>query len=157
MWSGITWWDWTHAHQRNWILTSAPLATSSWSVFDAHHRAMNRLHANIFFSSFYWWHIEYKGWMCERLLNLQEIYVSGQNICIEVYGNSVGTVTPCAPASRHKFTYFITITKHTLLFRSWEIRFYSCRPVHAPEWLALAMLKHEVHVIASRLAGYDIN
>ena len=48
----------------------------------------------VFFSSFYWWHIEYKGWMCERLLNLQEIYVSGQNICIEVYGNSVGTITP---------------------------------------------------------------
>ena len=47
-----------------------------------------------FFSSFSWWHIEYKGWMCERLLNLQEIYVSGQNICIEVYGNSVGTITP---------------------------------------------------------------
>ena len=34
--------------------------------------------------------------MCERLLNLQEIYVSGQNICIEVYGNSVGTITPIA-------------------------------------------------------------
>ena len=32
--------------------------------------------------------------MCERLLNLQEIYVSGQNICIVVYGNSVGTITP---------------------------------------------------------------
>ena len=48
----------------------------------------------VFFSSFYWWHIEYKGWMCARLLNLQEIYVSGQNICIEVYGNSVGTITP---------------------------------------------------------------
>ena len=32
--------------------------------------------------------------MCERLLNLQEIYVSGQHICIEVYGNSVGTITP---------------------------------------------------------------
>ena len=32
--------------------------------------------------------------MFERLLNLQEIYVSGQNICIEVYGNSVGTITP---------------------------------------------------------------
>ena len=32
--------------------------------------------------------------MCERLLNLQEIYVSGQNICIEVYGNSVGTIIP---------------------------------------------------------------
>ena len=32
--------------------------------------------------------------MCERLLNLQEIYVSDQNICIEVYGNSVGTITP---------------------------------------------------------------
>ena len=32
--------------------------------------------------------------MCERLLNLQEIYVSSQNICIEVYGNSVGTITP---------------------------------------------------------------
>ena len=35
--------------------------------------------------------------MCERLLNLQEIYVSGQNICIEVYGNSVGTITPTPP------------------------------------------------------------
>ena len=35
--------------------------------------------------------------MCERLLNLQEIYVSGQNICIEVYGNSVGTITPVEP------------------------------------------------------------
>ena len=32
--------------------------------------------------------------MCERLFNLQEIYVSGQNICIEVYGNSLGTITP---------------------------------------------------------------
>ena len=32
--------------------------------------------------------------MCERLLNLQEIYVSGQNICLEVYGNSVGTISP---------------------------------------------------------------
>ena len=51
----------------------------------------------VFFSSFYWWHIEYNGWMCERLLNLQEIYVSGQNICIEVYGNSVGTITPDMP------------------------------------------------------------
>ena len=39
-------------------------------------------------------HIEYKSSMCERRLNLQEIYVSGQNICIEVYGNSVGTFTP---------------------------------------------------------------
>ena len=36
--------------------------------------------------------------MCERLLNLQEIYVSGQNICIEVYGNSVGTITPIRDA-----------------------------------------------------------
>ena len=54
----------------------------------------------VFFSSFYWWHIEYKGWMCERLLNLQEIYVSGQNICIEVYGNSVGTITPIVDCSR---------------------------------------------------------
>ena len=36
--------------------------------------------------------------MCERLLNLQEIYVSGQNICIEVYGNSVGTITPAQEA-----------------------------------------------------------
>ena len=45
-------------------------------------------------SSFYSWYIEYKGWMCERLLNLQKIFVSGQNICIEVYGNSVGTFTP---------------------------------------------------------------
>ena len=36
--------------------------------------------------------------MCERLLNLQEIYVSGQNICIEVYGNSVGTISPHEPA-----------------------------------------------------------
>ena len=32
--------------------------------------------------------------MCDRLLYLQEIYVSGQNICIEVYGNSVGTFIP---------------------------------------------------------------
>ena len=32
--------------------------------------------------------------MSERLLNLQKIYVSGQKICIEVYGNSVGTLTP---------------------------------------------------------------
>ena len=34
-----------------------------------------------------------------------------------------------------------------------EIRFYSCGPVHAPERLALAMLKHEVEVMASILAG----
>ena len=32
--------------------------------------------------------------MCEKLLNLQKIFVSGQNICTEVYGNSVGTFTP---------------------------------------------------------------
>ena len=38
--------------------------------------------------------------MCERLLNLQEIYVSGQNICIEVYGNSVGTITPVRLSQR---------------------------------------------------------
>ena len=49
--------------------------------------------------------------MCERLLNLQEIYVSGQNICIEVYGNSVGTITPAASAFRklssiYVFSYF---------------------------------------------------
>ena len=50
-----------------------------------------------FFSSFYWWHIKYKGWMCERLLYLQKIFVSGQNICIEVYGNSVDTFTPVDP------------------------------------------------------------
>ena len=37
--------------------------------------------------------------MCERLLNLQEIYVSGQNICIEVYVNSVGTITPTRDAA----------------------------------------------------------
>ena len=30
----------------------------------------------------------------ERLLNLQEMYISGQNICIEVYGKSVDTLTP---------------------------------------------------------------
>ena len=53
----------------------------------------------VFFSSFYWWHIEYKGWICERLLNLQKIFVSGQNICIKVYGNSVGTFTPYQAAS----------------------------------------------------------
>ena len=52
MWSGITWLDWTHTHQGNWILTSAPLATSSWSMFDVHHCAMNRLHANIFLANF---------------------------------------------------------------------------------------------------------
>ena len=38
-----------------------------------------------------------------------------------------------------------------------EIRFYSCRPVHAPERLALAMLKHEAEVMASNLAGDDIH
>ena len=38
-----------------------------------------------------------------------------------------------------------------------EIRFYSCRPVHAPERVALAMLKHEVEVMASNLAGDDIH
>ena len=42
--------------------------------------------------------------MCDRLLNLQEIYVSGQNICIEVYGNSVGTITPISVS-------FLQITK----------------------------------------------
>ena len=39
----------------------------------------------------------YKGWMYERRLNLHKKTkknVSGQNICIEVYGNSVGTFTP---------------------------------------------------------------
>ena len=58
--------------------------------------------------------------MCERLLNLQEIYVSGQNICIEVYGNSVGTITPyekriefrhklVAHSSKHNKAYFIYV------------------------------------------------
>ena len=41
--------------------------------------------------------------MCETLLNLQEIYVSGQNICIEVYGNSVGTITPILKAGNVHF------------------------------------------------------
>ena len=54
----------------------------------------------VFFSSFYWWHIENKGWMGERLLNLQKIFVSGQNICIEVYGNSAGTFTPATAYSK---------------------------------------------------------
>ena len=39
--------------------------------------------------------------MCERLLNLQKIYVSGQNICIEVYGNSVGAFTPIPEQSEN--------------------------------------------------------
>ena len=47
-----------------------------------------------FFSSFYWWHLDYKGWMYGRLLNLQDMYISGQNICIEIYGNSIGTFIP---------------------------------------------------------------
>ena len=46
--------------------------------------------------------------MCERLLNLQEIYVSGQNICIEVYGNSVGTITPNSPTKNGGFFFVIT-------------------------------------------------
>ena len=32
--------------------------------------------------------------MSERILNLQQMYVSGQKICTEVYGNSVGAFTP---------------------------------------------------------------
>ena len=32
--------------------------------------------------------------MCERLLYLQEMYISGQNVCIVFYGNSIGTFTP---------------------------------------------------------------
>ena len=46
--------------------------------------------------------------MCERLLNLQEIYVSGQNICIEVYGNSVGTITPIEIHNDIFFFFFFT-------------------------------------------------
>ena len=51
--------------------------------------------------------------MCERLLNLQEIYVSGQNICIEVYGNSVGTITP------HTQVYNFHIKKPEELWMPW--------------------------------------
>ena len=55
-------------------------------------------------------------------------------------------------------TYFIAITKHKLLFQSWG--FFHLRKsdftVHSPERLALAMLKHEVEVMASSLAGDDI-
>ena len=74
------------------ILGNTPSADSAASRDSL--SSQNATWGIVFFSSFYWWHIEYKGWMCERLLNLQEIYVSGQNICIEVYGNSVGTITP---------------------------------------------------------------
>ena len=76
------------------ILGNTPSADSAASRDSL--SSQNATWGIVFFSSFYWWHIEYKGWMCERLLNLQEIYVSGQNICIEVYGNSVGTITPVA-------------------------------------------------------------
>ena len=74
------------------ILENTPSADSAASRDSL--SCQNATWGIVFFSSFYWWHIEYKGWMCERLLNLQEIYISGQNICIEVYGNSVGTITP---------------------------------------------------------------
>ena len=74
------------------ILGNTPSAVSTASRDSL--SSQNATWGIVFFSSFYWWHIEYNGWMCERLLNLQEIYVSGQNICIEVYGNSVGTITP---------------------------------------------------------------
>ena len=74
------------------ILGNTPSADSAASRDSL--SSQNATWGFFFFSSFYWWHIEHKGWMCERLLNLQEIYVSGQNICIEVYGNSVGTITP---------------------------------------------------------------
>ena len=74
------------------ILGNTPSADSAASRDSI--SSQNATWGIVFFSSFYWWHIEYKGWMCERFLNLQEIYVSGQNICIEVYGKSVGTITP---------------------------------------------------------------
>ena len=74
------------------ILGNTPSAVSAASRDSL--SSQNATWGIVFVSSFYWWHIEYNGWMCERLLNLQEIYVSGQNICIEVYGNSVGTTTP---------------------------------------------------------------
>ena len=74
------------------ILGNIPSAVSAASRDSL--SSQNTTRGIVFVSSFYWWHIEYNGWMCERLLNLQEIYVSGQNICIEVYGNSVGTITP---------------------------------------------------------------
>ena len=82
------------------ILGNTPSADSAASRDSL--SSQNATWGIVFFSSFYWWHIEYKGWMCERLLNLQEIYVSGQNICIEVYGNSVGTITPKARTSDHR-------------------------------------------------------
>ena len=59
-------------------------------------------------------------------------------------------------------TYFITITNNiNFLFKArvppfTEIRFYSCRPVHAPERLARAMLKHEVEVLVFSRDGDDI-
>ena len=74
------------------ILGNTPSADSAASRDSV--SSQNATWGIVFFSSFYWWHIEYKGWMCERLPNLQEIYVSGQNICIEVYGNSVDTILP---------------------------------------------------------------
>ena len=76
------------------ILGNTPSADSAASRDSL--SSQNATWGIVFFSSFYWWHIEYKGWMCERLLNLQEVYVSFQNICIEVYGNSDGTITPLA-------------------------------------------------------------
>ena len=73
------------------ILGNTPSADSAASRDSL--SSQNATWGIVFFSSFNWWHIEYKGWMCERLLNLQEIYVSGQNICIEVYGNSLSIFT----------------------------------------------------------------
>ena len=80
------------------ILGNTPSAVSAASRDSL--SSQNATWGIVFVSSFYWWHIEYNGWMCERLLNLQEVYVSGQNICIEVYGNSVGTITPIQSYAR---------------------------------------------------------
>ena len=92
------------------ILGNTPSADSAASRDSL--SSQNATWGIVFFSSFYWWHIEYKGWMGERLLNLQEIYVSGQNICIEVYGNSVGTFTPHALLNSHGDILTRSITAH---------------------------------------------
>ena len=100
------------------ILGNTPSADSAASRDSL--SSQNATWGIVFFSSFYWWHIEYKGWMCERLLNLQEIYVSGQNICIEVYGNSVGTITPSVLCFAFFFV-LCTVAFTTMLYTFWTL------------------------------------
>ena len=68
---------------------------------------------------------------------------------IPIFGQS------CVKLTKHNLLLYKTQTSFSKLGVPPlpEIRFYSWRPVHAPEWLTLVMLEHQVEVMALSLAG----